>query len=185
MDGISSGNNAARRNNGDGMEDLEAVNLAADWADISQGLRKDLGQQIHSQWIKPIQVGSLCEETGTLELYQVANPYNVIVPRKVVEPLDASGHGMKRTIVGSGAFKLSQAIDGQIYELVRNEKYFGDKPYLDKIQMFPIKGEVERAAALQSGRIHGCFFFANEAVLAGLRKQPSISAFRRPTPMLT
>jgi chromosomal replication initiator protein len=69
MDGTSSGNNAARRNNGDGMEDLEAVNLAADWADISQGLRKDLGQQIHSQWIKPIQVGTLCEETGTLELY--------------------------------------------------------------------------------------------------------------------
>jgi chromosomal replication initiator protein len=69
MDGISSGNNAARRNGGDGMEDLEAVNLAADWADISQGLRKDLGQQIHSQWIKPIQVGSLCEDTGTLELY--------------------------------------------------------------------------------------------------------------------
>ncbi|MGN6573079.1 MAG: ABC transporter substrate-binding protein [Pseudolabrys sp.] len=115
-------------------------------------------------------------------LFQVANPYNVIVPRKVVEPLDASGQGMKRTVVGSGPFKLSQAIDGQIYELVRNDKYFGDKPYLDKIQMFPIKGEVERAAALQSGRIHGCFFFANEAVLEGLRKQPSIEAFRRPTP---
>ena len=51
------------------MEDLEAINLAADWADISQGLRKDLGHQLHSQWIKPIQVGSLCYETGTLDLY--------------------------------------------------------------------------------------------------------------------
>lgn len=51
------------------MEDLEAVNLAADWADISQGLRKDLGHQLHSQWIKPIQVGPLCPDTGTLELY--------------------------------------------------------------------------------------------------------------------
>jgi peptide/nickel transport system substrate-binding protein len=115
-------------------------------------------------------------------VFQVANPYNVIVPRKVVEPLDASGQGMKRTIVGSGPFKLSRAIDGQIYELVRNEKYFGPKAYLEKIQMFPIKGEVERAAALQSGRIHGCFFFANEAVLARLRKQSNITAFRRPTP---
>ncbi len=115
-------------------------------------------------------------------LYQVANPYNVIVPRKVVEPLDASGQGMKRTVVGSGPFKLAQAVDGQIYELVRNDKYFGEKPHLDRIQMFPIKGEVERAAALQSGRIHGCFFFANEAVLAQLRKQPNIEAFRRPTP---
>ena len=41
------------------MEDAEAVNLAADWADISQGLRKDLGHQLHSQWIKPIQLGSI------------------------------------------------------------------------------------------------------------------------------
>jgi chromosomal replication initiator protein len=51
------------------MEDLEAVNLAADWADISTGLRKDLGHQLHAQWIKPIQVGELCYETGTLNLY--------------------------------------------------------------------------------------------------------------------
>ncbi len=114
--------------------------------------------------------------------FMVSNPYNVIVPKKVVEPLDASGKGMKRTIVGSGPFKLSQAIDGQIYELVRNEKYFGQKAYLEKIQMFPIKGEVERAAALQSGRIHGCFFFASEAVLSRLKKNPNIVALRRPTP---
>lgn len=114
--------------------------------------------------------------------FLVSNPYNVIVPKKVVQPLDASGQGMKRTVVGSGPFKLAQAVDGQIYEFVRNEKYFGQKAYLDKIQMFPIKGEVERAAALQGGRIHGCFFFANEAVLARLRKQPDITALRRPTP---
>ena len=59
----------ARRGKEDNMEDLEAVNLAADWADISQGLRKDLGHQLHSQWIKPIQVGGLCDETGTLDLF--------------------------------------------------------------------------------------------------------------------
>ena len=69
MDEIIGGSLAARRNSGDGMEDLEAVNLAADWSDISQGLRKDLGHQLHSQWIKPIQVGNMCDQTGTLELY--------------------------------------------------------------------------------------------------------------------
>ena len=47
----------------------EALDLAADWADISQGLRKDLGQQLHSQWIKPVQPGSFCKETGTLDLF--------------------------------------------------------------------------------------------------------------------
>ncbi|WP_353229937.1 chromosomal replication initiator protein DnaA [Novosphingobium sp.] len=50
-------------------DDSEAVGLAADWADISQGLKKDLGPQLHSQWIKPIQVGSFCKETGTLDLF--------------------------------------------------------------------------------------------------------------------
>ena len=40
---------AGKRKATDDMEDLEAVNLAADWADISQGLRKDLGHQLHSQ----------------------------------------------------------------------------------------------------------------------------------------
>ena len=50
-------------------DDPDALDLAADWADISQGLRKDLGLQIYSQWIKPIQLGSFCKETGTLDLF--------------------------------------------------------------------------------------------------------------------
>ncbi|ABD24450.1 chromosomal replication initiator protein DnaA [Novosphingobium aromaticivorans DSM 12444] len=51
------------------IEDQEALDLAADWADISQGLKKDLGPQLHAQWIKPIQLGSFCKETGTLDLF--------------------------------------------------------------------------------------------------------------------
>ena len=51
------------------MEDQEALDLAADWADISQGLRKDLGHQLFSQWIRPIQLGTFCKDTGTLNLF--------------------------------------------------------------------------------------------------------------------
>lgn len=50
-------------------EDQDALDLAADWSDISQGLKKDLGPQLHAQWIKPIQLGSFCKETGTLDLF--------------------------------------------------------------------------------------------------------------------
>ncbi|MEQ1497573.1 MAG: chromosomal replication initiator protein DnaA [Novosphingobium sp.] len=50
-------------------EEQDALDLSADWADISQGLRKDLGQQLHSQWIKPIQVGTVCKDSATLDLY--------------------------------------------------------------------------------------------------------------------
>ncbi len=42
---------------------------AADWSEISQGLKKDLGGQIHAQWIRPIEPGRFCRTTGTLELY--------------------------------------------------------------------------------------------------------------------
>lgn len=60
-----------RDGNHDGVpaDDQEALDLAADWADISQGLKKDLGSQLHSQWIKPIQLGAFCKETGTLDLF--------------------------------------------------------------------------------------------------------------------
>ena len=58
-----------RKADDDLMEDAEAVNLAADWADISQGLKKDLGHQLHSQWIKPIQVGGINKENGQLDLF--------------------------------------------------------------------------------------------------------------------
>jgi chromosomal replication initiator protein len=67
---ISDRGNAIRKGRDNTMiEDQEALDLAADWADISQGLKKDLGPQLHAQWIKPIQLGSFCKETGTLDLF--------------------------------------------------------------------------------------------------------------------
>ena len=60
---------AARQHNADqDMDEREAMDLAADWADISQGLRKDLGHQLHAQWIKPIRLGRFCKDTGTLDM---------------------------------------------------------------------------------------------------------------------
>ena len=114
--------------------------------------------------------------------FLVSNPYNVIMPKQVVEPLDRNGQGMKRQIIGTGPFRLAQAIDGQLYEMVRFDKYFGPAAHVDKIQSFPIKGEVERSAALQGRRIDACFFFANESVLQTLRNVPGITELRRPTP---
>ena len=51
------------------LEDQDALDLAADWADIIQGLKKDLGQQLFAQWIRPIQLGSFAKDTGTLDLF--------------------------------------------------------------------------------------------------------------------
>ena len=62
-----------RKDDGELSEQREALDptadWAADWADISQGLRKDLGHQLHSQWIRPIQLGAFDVESGTLDLF--------------------------------------------------------------------------------------------------------------------
>ena len=63
-------NGAARKAaKGESEDEMERVALAADWDDISAGLRKDLGHQLHSQWIKPVQLGEFDAATGTLALY--------------------------------------------------------------------------------------------------------------------
>ena len=115
-------------------------------------------------------------------LFMVSNAFNAIMSKKVAEPLDAQGQGMKRQIVGTGPFRLTQSVDGQIYELSRFDGYFGPAPYLDKIQFFPIRGEIERGAALQGKRIDAGFFFPNEGVLQTLRRVPGMTELRRPTP---
>ena len=115
-------------------------------------------------------------------LFLVSNPFNVIYSKKFAEPLDAQGQGMKRQIMGTGAFRLTQATDGQLYELSRFDGYFGPAPYLDKVQFYPIRGEVERGAALQGKRLDASFFFANESVLTTLRRLPDMKELRRPTP---
>lgn len=46
-----------------------AADWAADWNEISEGLRKDLGAQIHTQWIRPIRPGSFEPGSGRLNLH--------------------------------------------------------------------------------------------------------------------
>ena len=69
--GPQSGRMASARREEDqvDLEEQIAVALAADWDDIKQGLKKDLGIQLFTQWIKPIQLGKLHMETGSLELF--------------------------------------------------------------------------------------------------------------------
>jgi len=59
----------AKGKSGHVAEDQDALDLAADWADICQGLKKDLGPQLFNQWIRPIQLGAFNKDSGTLELF--------------------------------------------------------------------------------------------------------------------
>jgi peptide/nickel transport system substrate-binding protein len=55
---------------------------------------------------------------------------------------------------GTGPFKMTKYVDGQVMELEPNENYWRGKPKLDKLVLRPMPDPATRLAALQSGEIN-------------------------------
>jgi peptide/nickel transport system substrate-binding protein len=55
--------------------------------------------------------------------------------------------------VGTGPFKVTKYVDGQVLELESNADYWGGKPKLDKLILRPMPDPATRLAALQSGEV--------------------------------
>lgn len=46
----------------------DGAGLGAAWESVRSDLRKDVGARLFDQWLRPLQLGPLCETTGTLRL---------------------------------------------------------------------------------------------------------------------
>lgn len=74
----------------------------------------------------------------------------VVMPKHII---DAKGD-MKHDIVGTGPFKLKEYVPGTSLSYVKNPDYFvPGRPYLDGIQIYVIRDESTRFAALRTGRV--------------------------------
>ncbi len=54
---------------------------------------------------------------------------------------------------GTGPFRITRYVDGQVMELEANEEYWGGRPKLDRLILYPMPEPATRLAALQSGQI--------------------------------
>lgn len=54
---------------------------------------------------------------------------------------------------GTGPFRFVERVEGQRTEFERNEDYWGEKPYLDRVIIRPILEDQARVVALQTGEI--------------------------------
>ncbi|MGE3914044.1 MAG: ABC transporter substrate-binding protein [Chloroflexota bacterium] len=54
---------------------------------------------------------------------------------------------------GTGPYKMTKYVDGQVMELEPNADYWGGKPKLDKLILRPMPDPATRLAALQSGEV--------------------------------
>ncbi len=68
--------------------------------------------------------------------------------------LKTYGKDISRRAVGTGPFKFVEWVHGDHLTMVRNENYWGGKPYLDKIVVKTIKEDSARVMMLQSGDAH-------------------------------
>lgn len=61
--------------------------------------------------------------------------------------------GLALNPTGTGPFKFVSRVHGEKTELVRNDNYWGQKPYLDRVIFRPIADDATRVSALRSGEI--------------------------------
>jgi peptide/nickel transport system substrate-binding protein len=82
-------------------------------------------------------------------LTYLSNSRACIVSRKAVEQMGKEGFG--RNPIGSGAFKFSNWRTGTDVTLVRNDKFWGEKPKFSKMTLRFIPETASRAVELETG----------------------------------
>ncbi|HWQ63017.1 MAG TPA: ABC transporter substrate-binding protein [Methanospirillum sp.] len=89
--------------------------------------------------------------------YSILQEMSLCRPQRIMSPnsVNPKGdpNGTFETPIGTGPFKFESYTDGKEYVLVRNDKYWGEKPKVDKIVFKLIPDENTRTMALKSGEV--------------------------------
>ena len=94
--------------------------------------------------------------------FRYASPYPLapndlstiyIVSKKVATGASTEDFNSGKAAIGSGRYKFVRYANGDRVELVRNDSYWGEKPYWEKVTFRIIKNEAARVAALLSGDV--------------------------------
>lgn len=80
----------------------------------------------------------------------LATAWCAIFPKHILEEKG----DMKRTVMGTGAFKFKSDIPDSSFEMVKNKEYFKEgRPYLDAVRYYIIKDPATRFAAFRTKRV--------------------------------
>lgn len=91
------------------------------------------------------------------------------------------GKDVGQHAVGTGPFKLQEWVRGQRTVMVRNDDYWGKKPYVDKMIYRPITDPAARAAALKAGEVQIAWDLPVDQVEA-FKADPRFNVFLRGIP---
>lgn len=80
--------------------------------------------------------------------------FSHVLPKHLYEGTDWATNPHNLNPVGSGPFKFKEWVKGERIELVANEEYWGEGPYLEAITYKVIPGREETFAAIEAGEVH-------------------------------
>src|SRR6267142_4798469 len=150
-------------------------------------LKPDLGAQNRASYAAVKSVTAVDPTTVRFDLSRkfAALPsflaYNAgILPKHVLtaDPLKTTTFN-KGTPVSTGPFKVEKYTSGQSVSLVRNENYFGAKPYLDKVVFTVVADPNTQIAQALSGDIQ-IMFPDNNAAVDRMRSATGLAVVARP-----
>ncbi|WP_461811219.1 ABC transporter substrate-binding protein [Faecalimonas sp.] len=104
----------------------------------------------HVEIVNDFEVNCYLKTPNAAFLAALNNGGNIIVPKEEVE---GWGDNFGAHLVGTGPFAMKEMITDQSCEVVRNDNYWGPKPYLDGVIFRFITDVNMRSNALRSGEI--------------------------------
>ena len=150
-------------------------------------LKKELGAQSAANYSAVKSVTVLDPSTVRFDLSRkfaaLASflAYNAgIVPKHVLsaDPLKTTSFN-KGVPVSTGPFKVEKYASGQSVTLVRNESYFGPKPYLDKVVFTVVADPNTQIAQALSGDLQ-IMILDNKAAVERVKSAPGLVVVSRP-----
>lgn len=90
-------------------------------------------------------------EANAIFLHDLVSPSGTIVCKEEVEGWGVEAYGAHP--IGTGPFQVVEHVPDQYVKLVRNENYWGVKPYLDSVTYYIIIDEAQAMNALKTGEV--------------------------------
>ncbi len=124
----------------------------------------------HVEVVGDFEVNCYLKSPNSAFLAALNNGGNIIVPKEEVE---GWGDEFGAHLVGTGPFAMKELVTDQSCELVRNDNYWGPRPYLDGVMFRFITDVNMRANALRSGEVHVANDLRDESIKT-VREDPNL-----------
>ena len=165
----------------------EAVKFVMDWYksdECSPWFASQIAELQSVEVLDEYTVKMTLSEPSAVFLTSMSNYTSLMISPDAIKTY---GEELSLNAVGTGAFKLKEAVEGDHYTLVRNDAYWGlgedglPLPYLDEVVIKIIDDETVKATNLISGDVQLTDYLKTAINIQMLQANPSVSVRRLPT----